>query len=158
MSIKYSPPHVVHFAYAQSCVGPNIEDMWMKLSNEVYVIEQRLEPFVIDNLSLASFTLNKNGTIKRVGVKDLYKPVYFGQLLKEMPGWQDTVGEPSSMGPEPIAWWLRLDLVDPSERIRFPALPAKVNMTEWRNMGELRELYSFDGFGFTLRDQEWGRQ
>lgn len=157
MTIRYSPPHVVHAAYAQSCFVANIEDLWMKLSHEVYVIEQRLSAELMESLQSALLTLSHEGTVKRVDLKTLYKPVYFGKMVEQMPGYDNPVAEPTREGQGPTSWWLRLDLVEPSERIRFPALPAKVNMTEWFNLGEHRELYSYDGFGFTLRDNYWGR-
>lgn len=160
MSIHYSPPHVVHEAYARACVGPkgNPQGLWVKMSNDVYVIERRLSDTEMEDLEEINVTIPHNGSARRVSVKDIYKPVWFGELLKSMPGWQDIVGEAPTEAAEPLAWWLRVDLVEASERIRFPMLPAKVNMMEWRDMGELRELYSYDGFGFTLRDKEWGRE
>lgn len=161
MSIQYSPPHVVHAAYARSCVGirGDIEKIWSKLSHEVYVIERRLDALEFATLDgIASLTLDTKDGVKRVGLRDLYKPVYFGEYLREIPGWQTHVGEKPREDSGPVSWWVRVDLVVPSERIRFPALPEKVNQTEWFNMGELRELYSYDGFGFSLRDAAWGRE
>lgn len=156
MSIQYSPPHVVQFAYARACVE-NVEDLWVRLSNEVYVIERRLDAVLFESLKDTKLTLNVKGVINDVGLEDLYAPIYFGAMIPELPGWDNPVSAKPRPDSGPVAWWLQVDLVAPSERIRFPMLAAKVNMTEWMQMGELRELYSYDGFGFTLRDNTWGR-
>jgi hypothetical protein len=160
MNIHYSPPHVVHAAYARSCAGiRDMETIWTKVAANVYVIERRFDHEMMERLSSVVVTHNYRGSIRNVDLMTLYKPVYFGELLRSMPGWQDYVGkEKAPEGVKPVSWWLNMEFVEPGERIRFPALPAKINMTEWIHQGELRELYSYDGFGFTLRDSAWGRE
>jgi hypothetical protein len=159
MSIHYSPPHVVHVTYARTCAGiRDIETIWTKVAADVYVIEQRFDHEMMERLASVVVTHNYRGFIRNVDLRTLYKPVYFGELLRSMPGWQDYLDEPSVEGTKPVSWWLNIEFVEPSERIRFPALPTKINMTEWINSGELRELYGYDGFGFTLRDERWGRE
>lgn len=158
--IYYSPPHVVHYAYANACGVGDVERLWMKLSPHVYVIERRLSSDDMLELVHAKLTLVRNGKVERVSVKEIYKPVYLGNTVEgtDHADFLDKQLEPERDWPQPHSWWLRLDLVAASERIRFPALAAKINMTEAFGIGELRELYSYDGFGFSLRDKLWGRE
>lgn len=158
MSIHYSPPHVVHEAYARSCVGKgNIEALWTKLSHEVYVIERRLSNMEMAQVcEYATLTrLTEKGEVIRINATALYDPVYAGRMVDDL--FIDYVAA-LDYDAEPHSWWLKVELVDAGERIRFPALPSKVNVKEGLDMGELRELYSYDGFGFKLRDEKWGRQ
>jgi hypothetical protein len=136
------------------------------MAPNVWVIEQRLG--MTDMLMLADFevTLAKvtpygvPGTeVKRVKVRDLYNPVWMGgPIWDDGKSVLDFKGSPTPH-PEatPYSYWLKMELVAPSERVRFPELAAKINYKEGVDLGDTRELYSWDGTGFKLRDEAWGR-
>jgi hypothetical protein len=165
-----APPFVVNEAYARSCGLRDPSALWVRMAPGVWVIEQRLshEEFLMI-AEVAMLTFDDGRTVKGVKVADLYKPVYGGREIFE--GVFDFLGAPlpvpstltqerieaAQVSSDPVAWWLRIDLVPASERIRFPALPAKINMKEGLDLGDMRELYSWDGTGFKLRDEVWGR-
>jgi hypothetical protein len=135
------------------------------MAPNVWVIERRLTAmemlllgdFEVRLTRLTSFVY-KVAERRAVTVKDLYKPVWLGGPVWAGKSALDFKGEPTRPDAMPYSFWLRIDLVEPSERIRFPALPASVNYKEGLDMGDLRELYSWDGNSFKLRDGAWGRE
>jgi hypothetical protein len=161
----HHPPHVVSDAYARSIGIADPSRLYTLMAPNVWVIERRLtatEMLLLGDFDVAKARLTPSGLaggeIRAATVKDLYKPVWVGG-----PVWDDGKsaldfkGEPTRPDNFPYSYWLRIDLVEPSERIRFPALPVKVNYKEGLDMGDLRELYSWDGNSFKLRDEAWGR-
>jgi hypothetical protein len=165
MSIHH-PPHVVNESYVRSIGLRDPSRLYTLMAPNVWVIERRLsamemlllEDFEVTRSRLVIPSRPSSGEIRAVKVKDLYKPVWLGGPVWAGKSALDFKGEPTRPDAMPYSFWLRIDLVEPSERIRFPALPASVNYKEGLDMGDLRELYSWDGNSFKLRDGTWGRE
>lgn len=163
MSIHYSPPHVVHSAYANSTGLKDISKLYVRMAANVYVMEQRLSADDMLMMNTVGVTLRELAFVKEANLTDLYKPVWKGAKIKgpgntgDVDDYRGMPGHSTETDP-PFSWWLRLSLVEASERARFPMLPAKINMKEWLDMGTIGELYSWDGTGFKLRETDWGRE
>jgi hypothetical protein len=159
-----SIPHVVNESYVRSIGLRDPSRLYVLMAPNVWVIERRLT--AMEMLLLGDFEVRLTRLTSRlqgrgtpaVTVKDLYKPVWLGGPVWAGKSALDFKGEPTRPDATPYSFWLRIDLVEPSERIRFPALPASVNYKEGLDMGDLRELYSWDGNSFKLRDGAWGRE
>jgi hypothetical protein len=159
-----SIPHVVNESYVRSIGLRDPSRLYTLMAPNVWVIERRLT--AMEMLLLGDFEVRLTRLTSRlqgrgapaVTVKDLYKPVWLGGPVWAGKSALDFKGEPTRPDAMPYSFWLRIDLVEPSERIRFPALPASVNYKEGLDMGDLRELYSWDGNSFKLRDGAWGRE
>jgi hypothetical protein len=105
----------------------------------LFVLDRRIEP------ALFAATTSE--------IQEVYEPVYADLPISgaDIPDFTN-----KEMG-APHAYWICVEKVPASERIRYPMLPAKVNYKEGVDMGELRELYCWDGLGFKLRDPKWGK-
>lgn len=158
MSI-YFPPHVVNDAYVRSFGLSDPSRLYRLMAPGVWVIERRLSDDEMVQVGLFDVTkLDTYGRVQPIKVQSLYKPVYVSKLIDVKDQIVDFSDERASEGIAPHSWWLDLSQVAPSERIRFPALAAKMSMKECFDLGELRELYRWDGTGFRLRDEAWGRE
>jgi hypothetical protein len=154
----YHPPHVVHDAYARSIGISDPSRLYTLMAPNVWVMEKRLG--MTEMLLIGDFiaTIQDGPSVRSIDIRALYKPVWMGG-----PVWDDGKsaldfkGEPPYAEAQPYSYWLRIDLVDPSERIRYPALAASTSYREGLDLGDLRELYSWDGLSFRLRDEVWGR-
>jgi hypothetical protein len=153
----YHPPHVVHDAYVRTFGLRDPTRLYTRMAPNVWVMERRL--INDEMLLLGDFTATIEtvpGKVHSIDIRALYKPVFLGNDLGN--GVFDYLEEPhpASNG-VPYSWWLRPELVAASERIRYPALPTKMNLKEGIDAGDLRELYSWEGLAFKLRDEGWGR-
>jgi hypothetical protein len=156
MNQLHHPPHVVSEAFARSIGIADPSRLYIKMAPNVWVIERRLsndEMLLLGDFDVYIESVGR----KAVLIRDLYKPVYAGNSFAD--GFPDYLGEPhpASDG-QPVSWWLRPELIAPSERIRFPQLASKINWKEGLDLGDLRELYSWNGLQFVLRDEAWGRE
>jgi hypothetical protein len=165
--MKYAPPHVANESYVRALGLKDPGQLYTKMADNVWLLDKRLtdpEMVMLD----ATVRLTIDGPypagVREVRVSELYRPVYvIGFLFND--GTQDfgniagmvKDAEPAlaRINATPISWWLRLDLMDPAERVRYPEMAEKVNMKEGFDLGDGRELYSWDGSGFKLRELDW---
>jgi hypothetical protein len=153
MTAIHHPPFVVSNDYARSSGLRDPSVLWRLMAPNVWVIETRLSDDEFQMISQVALLSGDVASISEPKVANLYRPVYQHGTLQDsdIPEYADT-------GAGPVAWWLRIDIVPPSERARFPMLAPKINRMEGLDLGELRELYSWDGTGFKLRVPAWGRE
>jgi hypothetical protein len=134
MFVKLEP-----FVVEAEDIGPFILDCYTRMARNVYVLDQRIDAELWAKLPEP--------------IKEVYEPVYLDLPISgsETPDFTD-----KPLG-APHAYWIRVEKVPASERIRYPMLAPKCNYSEGIGLGDLRELYSWDGLGFKLRDPKWGR-
>jgi hypothetical protein len=156
MSI-YHPPFVVNDAYARSSGLSDPSVLWTLMAPGVWVMEKRLSNDEFMMISqVATLTHEDKDKINGAKVADFYRPCYKIGMIEAVGVLDFSNVSARTDDAPPVSWWLRVDLVPASERVRYPALPSKINMTEGLDLGDVRELYSWDGTGFKLRDPAWG--
>jgi hypothetical protein len=121
----FYPPHVVSQEVLQRLVDerPEAKDAYKQVTPQLFILEARIEP--------------KTYAVLPHEIKDQYAPIFRSKSNQQ--NFSRHPLDPNSH--EPFAWWLRLETVPESERVRYPTLRRKITPIEADALLEFSELY-----------------